>query len=301
LWGLKIEASEWNTEGLPASSKFDRGAGSVSQLAASEEAQPAMSMMSPSYSGQSKAAVESSHPRHIKFEDEPEYILSLLTPVELARREIVRLIGYNHIADMSGRMALDRELATVLPSPHALWNHYAAKLRTAGISMSISDAVREFLKKMPLKVSADGVYLGDLRYDSEALRASGLLNRVARGSSREEWVDGYMLSLCIRHIWVEVDGQLLMLDAMLPIREDEELLYISITELQQWEEARARVRPVFAVHQAASRAEMLDKFEQATGTAWDAGTRRSGRAKKTERAKQEAKEATQHTAARRSA
>ncbi|BEH21230.1 hypothetical protein [Burkholderia pseudomallei] len=301
LWGLKIAASEWSTVGLPASLKIDRGPGSVPRLAASDDAQPAMSMMAPSYSGQSKATVESSHPRHVKFEGEPEYVLSQLVPVELARREIVRVIGYNHTADMSSRMALDRELATVLPSPHALWNHYAAKLRTAGISMSVAEAVREFLKKMPLKVAADGVYLGDLRYDSEALRASGLLNRVAHGSSREEWVDGYMLSLCIRHIWVEVDGQLLMLDAMLPIREDEELLFISVAELQQWEEARARVRPVFAIHQAASKAEMLDMFEQTTGKAWDAGTRRSGRARKTAQAKQEAKEVMRHTAARRSA
>ncbi|MFX1737138.1 hypothetical protein PXJ20_21040 [Paraburkholderia sp. A1RI_3L] len=301
LWGLKLDAMEWTTIGLHASSKVDRGPGSTSQFAASEAAQPAMDEMAPSYSGQSKATVESSHPKNVKFEDEPEYVLSQLVPVELARREIVRLIGYNHTADMSDRMAIDRELANVLPSPHALWNHYAARLRTAGISMSIADAVRTFLKKTPLKVEADGVYLGSLRYDSDELRASGLLNRIVRNSSRAEWVDGYVLSLCIRHIWVEVDGQLLMLDAMLPIREDEELLFISVAELEQWEEARARVKPVFAVQRVAAKGEMRDMFEQATGKAWDAGTRRAGRAKKTAQAKQEAKEAMQHTAARRSA
>lgn len=301
LWGLEVTADEWNTVGLPGSSRFDRGPGSVKQLAASQEAEPAMSVMTPSYSGQSKATVESSHPRNVKFEDAPEYVASQLVPVELARREIAQLIRYNHTADMSDRMALDRELATVLPSPHALWNHYSARLRTAGISMSVADAVREFLKKVPLQVGEDGVYLGDLRYDSDELRACGLLNRVARGATTEKWVDGYILSLCIRHIWVEVGHQLLMLDAMLPIREDDSLLYVSVAELQQWEKARARVNSEFAVHQAASTAEMLDMFEQATGKGWDAGVRRSGRAKKTEQAKQEANEATQHTAARRSA
>lgn len=301
LWGLSVTPDDWNTVGLAPYWKSDRGPASGQRLASSDEAQPTISGMTPSWSGQSKATVESSHPRDVHFEGEPEYILSSLTPVDLARREILRLIDYNHTADMSARMEMDPQLVNVLPSPHALWNHYASRLRTVGKSMSIPNAVREFLKKTSFSVRSDGVYLDARRYDSPELRESGLLGRVIRGAKGEARVDGYIMSLCLRHVWIEVDSRLLMLNAMLTTREDEDLLYVSMAEHEQWREARSVVKSAFVEHAAAWRAEMRDRFEQETGKSWDAGQRRAGRARKTAQSRQEASEVMQHTAARKSA
>jgi hypothetical protein len=211
------------------------------------------------------------------------------------------LIRYNHTADMSARMPMDRELAYVLPTPHEIWKHYAGKLRSSGIPMSIPNAVRAFLKRLPMKVKRDGVYLDDRRYDSKELRASGLLSRVARSSENEMPIDGYILDVNIRHVWVEVDHQIILLDAQLPIRDDPELLFVSIAELRDWESARRKVGSAFRGHKAAAYAESRRQFEKETGKGWDSGIRKPGRAKKTAAARQETREAEQHTSKRKSA
>ncbi|MFL9917968.1 hypothetical protein PQR75_21755 [Paraburkholderia fungorum] len=300
LWGMEVDPDMWVCQGLPLHFKVDRGAGSSEGLIASEDARPPIRNMTPAYAGQSKATVESSHPRQCKSEGEPHYIASNLTPVELARREIHALIRYNHTADMSARMPMDRELAYVLPTPHEIWKHYAGKLRSSGIPMSIPNAVRAFLKRLPMKVKHDGVYLDDRRYDSKELRASGMLSRVARSSENQTPIDGYIFDVNIRHVWVEVDHQIILLDAQLPIRDDPELLFVSIAELRDWEAARRTVGSAFRGHKAAAYAESLRQFETETGKSWDSGTRKPGRARKTAAARQEAREAEQHTSKRKS-
>lgn len=301
LWGVKLNPGEWANEGMPPHLKVDRGPGSSQRLIEVEEARPTIRDMTPSWSGQSKATVESSHPRDVQFEGEPSYFASQLTPVELARREIYALIRYNHTADMSARMAMDRELAFVAPTPHALWSHYSKKLRTSGLPMSIDDAVRAFLTPVMMKARKDGVYLDGRCYNSKVLRESGLLDRIARGNPGEVVVQGYLLDLCIRHVWIEVDHQILLLDAQLAIREDEELLFVSLAELAQWREVRAQVKSAFSVHKAAATAEYLERFEEETGARWDAGSRKSGKAKKSGVARQEELEVHQHTSQRKSA
>ena len=198
-------------------------------------------------------------------------------------------------------MPMDRELSFVMPTPHELWKYYAGKLRTSGVSMSISNAVRTFLTPVTMKAKKDGVYLDDRKYDSKDLRACGLLNRVARLPRQEMLIEGYILDLCIRHVWIEVNHEILLLDAQLPIRGDEELLFVSVAELAQWKDARAEVNSRFEVHRAACYAESLARFEAETGKSWDSGTRKPGRAKKTAAVRQEAREVNQHTSGRKSA
>lgn len=289
------------TQGLPPQYKTDRGPGSSENLNMSSAARPPVRVMTPSYAGQSKATVESSHPRRVKDEDEPHYVASNLTPVELVRREIRALIRYNHTADMSERIPMDRELAFVLPTPHELWKYYDRKLRNSGVPMTISNAVREFLTPIALVCTKDGVYLDSLKYSSEELKMCGLLDRVARLPNHEIPIDGYMVDLCIRYMFVEVDNEIMLLEAQLPIRADEETLYIAITELAQWKAARANVGSRFRVHMPAAYAESLERFEAETGKSWDGGVRRPGRAKKTATARQEASEVKQHTSRRKSA
>lgn len=299
LWGIELKPEEWTNEGIPPHLKVDRGPGSGQHLIEVKEARPIIRNMTQSWSGQSKATVESSHPRDVHFEGEPTYFASQLTPVELAKREIYGLIRYNHTANMSARMQMDRELMDVAPTPYALWSHYAKKLRTSGLPMSIDDAVRAFLTPVRMKVRKDGIYLDDLRYDSNVLRDCGLLDRITRENPESDAVQGYILDLCIRHAWVEIDHQILLLDAQLAIREDEELLFVSLAELSQWNETRAKVDSAFKVHKPAAAAEYTARFEEDTGAQWNAGSRKSGKSKRGAVARQEELEVRQHTSQRR--
>jgi hypothetical protein len=301
LWAVQLEPGDWPSEGLSPHLKVDRGPGASQSLIEIKAARPTIRNIAPSWSGQSKATVESSHPRDVKFEGEPSYIASQLTPVELAKREIYALILYNQSANMSARMGIDRELAFTAPTPLALWRHYDARLRHSGWPMSIDDAVRAFLTPIRLTAKKDGIYLEDRLFHSLELRECGLLDRIARGNETEVFVQGYMLDLCIRHVWAEVDGKILLLDAQLIIREDDELLSISFAELKQWKEARATVNSAFTVHQSAATSEFRGRFERDTKKTWDAGSRKPGRAKRNAVARQEESEARQHTSKRKSA
>lgn len=299
LWGIKIKPEEWPSQGLPAHFKVDRGPGSSLNLVG-DKVKPAIRHLVESWSGQSKATVESSHPRDVKFEGQPTYVVSDYTPVALGRREIVRLVKYNHTADMSARIEIDRDLAFIPPVAHALWKHYDERGRNLGIPISIDDAVRAFLTPIKLKVSKDGVFLDGRRYNSKELRESGLLDRIARSGNRKDVIGGYMMDLCIRHVWVEVDNQLLLLDAQLKIREDDELLYMSFAELEQWNEARSQVNSAFRVHESAASSEIIEHFESQTGDKWQEGRRMYGSPKKGGAARQEVLDVRQHTAQRKS-
>jgi hypothetical protein len=299
LWGIRLKQEEWPSQGLPPHFKVDRGPGSSLNLV-EESVRPVIRNIVESWSGQSKATVESSHPRDVKFEGQPTYVKSDYTPVNLCRREIIRLLKYNQTADMSARMEIDRELAFIPPTPHALWNHYDVRFRNCAIPISIDDAVRAFLTPVKLKASKDGVFLDGRRYDSKGLRECGLLDRIARAGQGEEAVQGYMMDLCVRHIWVEVDRQILLLDAQLKIREDEEKLYISCTELELWKEARSQVDSAFRVHVPAATTHFIERFESATGVKWQEGKRRYGRPKKDPSSRQEVLDVQQHTAKRKS-
>lgn len=300
LWGITLKHGQWANQGLPPHFKVDRGPGSSLSLV-DEDTRPVIRNLVESWSGQSKATVESSHPRGVNFAGEPTYVQSDYTPIGLCRREIYRLIKFNHTADMSARMEIDPELAFVPPTAHALWHHYDARFRNSATPISIDDAVRAFLTPVALTASKDGVCLDGRRYDSRALRQSGLLDQIARGGKGTVALRGYMMDLCIRHVWVEVGREILLLDAQLKIREDEELLFLSFNELAQWNDARSAVKSAFSIHQSAASTEWIGDFESQTDLKWHEGKRRYGRPKKTPSDKQENLDVRQHTGQRKSA
>ena len=73
----------------------------------------------------------------MKIEGQPTFINSNLNPVELAKREIMRLIAFNKSANMEDRIDPDSELANVIPSPNGLWHFYDRLYRNDAQPFSI--------------------------------------------------------------------------------------------------------------------------------------------------------------------
>jgi hypothetical protein len=144
--------------------------------------------------------------------------------------------------------------------------------------MAFEDAVRAFLMPIQVRVQNDGVYYLDQRFDSPKLRDLRLLEKASATHGFE--VKGYMLDVCVRHIWVEAEGQLVEVDAMLSIWDGDEQLFISVVELEQIQRLRRESASGFRVHTQAARSEVHEDFEEQTGKAFDQGTRKSGRAKR---------------------
>ena len=301
LFGVIIMPDEWPNEGLSGHFGIDRGPGARRNLVEEHEKRFPIKDMAPSWFGQSKATVESSHPREVKIDGQPTFMKSDFTPVELAKREIMRLLKFNQSANMEGRFEPDSELAFVPPTPIGLWNHYDKLFRNDAMPISIDEAVRTFLTPIELSLRDDGVWLDQRRYISDELRATGILEGVARTGETGVKINGYVLDMCVRHVWVEVNGRLLQLEAILRIRGDEETLWMSFAELEQWQDARRKVKSAFYVHRDAVSSDFMRRFKENTGKEWDSAERRAGKPKRDATAKQEEVEARQATSARRAA
>lgn len=289
LFGVTLERGEWNSVGLPPHLDLDRGPGARRDLIKELQERIPIKGLAPSYSGQSKATVESSHPRQVKSEGKPRFVQSNLTPVEMVRREITRLLRDNQACYMEDRFDPDSELASVPPNAIGLWDHYDGLYRNDAQPMSIDEAVRTFLTPMEFQLHEDGVYLNGRRYTSADLEAMDLIT-----DQTATRIQGYVLDMCVRHVWVEVRGRLYMLEAKLRIRGDDETLWMSLAELEQWDEARRKIKSEFSVHQHAASSEYMDRFEKDTGKPWNSGSSKPGKPKRDATARQEEAEALEH-------
>ena len=280
LFGIPYAKGEWENQGFSGHFGIDRGPGARRDLIQAIEQRFPIRDMAPSWSGQSKATVESSHPRDVKIEGQPTYIQSALTPIELARREIIALMQYNNGADMSDRIDPDSDLASIPPTPTGLWAYYDRIFRNDAQPMRIDDAIRTFLTPTEFQLRDDGVYLQGRRYFAQELEESEEFATYAASSAAPTKIHGYVLDMCIRYIWIELNGRLIQLNARLRIRGDEDTLWMSLAELGQWDEARRKVMSAFRVHQNANASDFKQRFKETTGKSWDAGQRKTGNPKR---------------------
>ncbi len=171
-----------------------------------------------------------------------------------------------------------------------MWNALDERGRNDGYQLSFDDAVRSFLTVIKVTVQGDGIYLYGQRYDSDALRSTGLLDRVARSQRIE--INAYLLEACVRHIWIEENGRIIELDLQVAIRVGNEVLYLSLSQLKEIDRLRKIDNASFKEHRNAVGSDIRERFEDNTGQKWDSGSRRSGRPKRgTQTARKEAIEA----------
>lgn len=301
LFGIKIEHKHWPSEGVPGFLSLDRGPGASKSLQADLISKMPIREIAPSWAAQSKATVESSHPRSVHVDGAPHYLQSELTPVQLAKQEIYRLLNYNRTADMSERFQPVGDLAFVPPDPISLWDYYDRRFRNDALPMSIAEAVRAFLIPVELTVTEKGVWLLEQCYRSDEFRKTGLLDKLKRSPQTTLTLKGYMLEMAVRHVWVEYEGRLFMLDAKLRLRDDQELLDLSHEELKQWHDARQVMASAFAPHQHAATVETMQAFEADVGKPFGASKLRRGKPKKGALAQREIDEARQYVSGRKRA
>jgi len=279
LLGLRIDAEEWPVEGMPAELIVDRGPGSTPRAAAVEvDAGPAIQGVAPVYSGQSKATIEASNPKKVKVGGKPGHVASNMSLMDLVKREILRTVADCDAIRVTWRLTPDLVAKGTRASPLGLWSALTAVGRNDAIPMTFEQAVRSYLTKVVFKIKADGVYLHGQRYDSPALRKTGVLKGLR--SNKQATLEGYALDMCVRHAWVETRGGLIEVDAQLPLRDDDSQLFISLSELQKIDDVRRSLDADMVEHSDAVRAHAEVRFKEETGRSWHDGRRRSGRPKR---------------------
>ena len=277
LLGMKIDDNEWPCIGLPGRLIVDRGPGAAEGIQG-ERALIPWRELTASYSPLDKATVESSHPRNTQTEGKPQTFHSAFTLIGAVKEIIRRAIKDNWQSDASNRMTPEMIRDGVMPNPMGVWEWLDRRARTSGERISFEEAVRTFLSPVEFTATRDFVKLQARRFGSDALEEIGFRRTLPPGQTVR--VTGYAMNFCVRHAWVDVAHRLVEVDALLPIRDNDKQLYVSIDYL-------IREKQKLAVTQAAQRklglAEELkynEECEQATGKRPGAGRWVAGKPKR---------------------
>lgn len=274
LFGMKIAEDEWPSFGLPRTLVFDRGPAAPMKA---DEAKTWLSRLelTPTHDGQAKAAVESSHPRKKKNKDQPTYRHSDFNFVEMSRAHIYQVLKDNKNSDASARMTPEMWMLNFTPTPVNVWKYWDQRGRNLGRATSIQEAVREFLDTYTATIRRDGVYFLERRYNAESLIATGVFDLVARRGSIK--VKTYVLTMCVRHIWIEVEGVIHELNFVLTAGAIPASNDISIYELEDIYDARLAARRKFKAEQGPIDQDLNDRFAEDVGKRWGSGVTKLGR------------------------
>lgn len=283
LFGIEIHQDDWPSIGLSPHVINDRGPGSTNKAdLAAECLGPVIKEMAPSYSGQSKASIETSHPKKVKRKGKPQYLETRLTIPQIAVQEIYRTIADNQCLDVSDRLNNLALIDHVFASPVSLWRYLDSKGRNVAIPTVFDEAVRACLTPIRVTVHDSAVYYLDSRYESDELSESGILQE-AHNDGRFE-LAGYMLDVCVRHVWVDTGDKLIQVDAMLGVRDGYEQLYRSNLEMEQIAQIRKDAKLELKTHREAARAQYEAEFEEFTGMPFGQGVLKAGRPKRSKAA-----------------
>ncbi|WP_245706730.1 transposase [Pseudomonas moorei] len=277
LFGMEIKPGEWPCVGLSGGVVFDRGPG------AGLKCEPEINWLgsfelTPVYSGQSKATVESSHPRDKKSFEQPTYFHSKLNFVEMAKREIFQVLWDNHTSDAGRRMSEEMLLTGFKPTPHNIWNYLDSRCRNSSIGMPFDTAVRTFLTQHSAMIQKDAVYFYGRKYRSQALMNTRVFDRVARNGAIK--ITAFAMTMCVRHIWVEVEGVLFELDIVRSASTLPGSIDISLQDLKEIDTMRRAGAAALREERPAMQQEYIDRFNRNTGEEWGSGVRKLGRAGK---------------------
>jgi hypothetical protein len=193
----------------------------------------------------------------------------------MSRQEILQAIEDNRSSDASHRMDDDMYRAGIKPTPLGIFNYYDVIGRNSCISMEFDTAVRSFLKTCPACVRRDAVYLYGRKYRSPELEASGIFDLAARNGVIN--VSVFVLTMCVRHIWVEFNGVLYELEFVRPASAHSGMADISLRDLQEIDQLRRNANADHREEKSAIQQFYGQKIKSLTGKERDAGERKLGR------------------------
>jgi hypothetical protein len=282
IYGIPEENLNWIMHGIPANFISDRGPAGHRGIAERLEQAFPIKTIAPSYTGQAKASVESTHPRDTKLEGAPSYVQSNHNVINMVKREIFRAVAKNHSKNIAPRLSdqaiRDFTAEGRVATPHHYWDYLTKRLRTSARELTLEMAVRAFWTPTELEVDLDGVKLRHRHYTSKEFKDSGFLGKL--GKVEGLTIRAYTLSLCLRYVWVEVNGKLIELEAATRIRIDDEEKLVPLSELEETARQLRKLvgKSKISAEAAIGRAEI--DFEAVTGKPWNSGTRKPGTPKK---------------------
>jgi hypothetical protein len=299
LLGLKLKDG---AKGVSPHMVTDRGPGATAGgLPRDPEVLPVVRQLTPSYSGKSKAIVETSNPKTPSDDEAPSFRRSDLTTVALARREFGNLLAYNELTQVANRVDPELEHRVSRLSPSGVWAAMDSVGRNDAVQVSFEAAVRAYLDLVPAKLKDSYLEMVGRRYYSKFEVFMDALSAV-KGGGHQIDVKVYVLTCCIRHVWFEWKGRLVQLDVRYPTPVSREVMDMSLEEAVEFDAHMRRRIKDHEEHKRGARIYFEQDFKEQIGDELVSGSRVAGRAKRGSAvARQEAKEAKYSAAGRKSA
>lgn len=283
LYGISVGKLNWVMKGLPPTFTSDRGPAGHRNLAIELEEQFPIKSITPSYSGQTNAFVEANHPREVQLAGAPSYVQSELDVIQMMKHEVLRACSTNHSKDISGRLR-DEDIIQfskegLVSTPHHYWTYLENRCRTSARSLSLEQAVRAFWTPTTFKTDRYGIAHRHRSYKSNEFLESAFYRR-CQGAGPVT-VNGYMLSLIVRYIFVEVDGRLMELEPSLKTRTGDDSFEVTLSDLNEVEKTLATLKSRTRAAASAARGRFAQDCLEETGEMPNDGIRRRGKPKKT--------------------
>lgn len=274
ILGLTIEEDDWLGNGLAADFKTDGGPGRSAKLGLTNEARA----RTPAYTPQSNSTIESRHERQKAVKGAPEFRASKLTPIEMARRELKRLITQTRTSSAEARVTIDM-VGEGVRTPRDIWKYLDAQMRNDAQAIEFDQAVRRFLVPVEFNIEGGRIKLHGLPYNSHAFQATATCRRLKNLKGGK--LEGYVLEIAVRKAWVVVEGShIVEVDVQLPIRVQSNELYLSLSELESYKSMRSSAEYSRKEGKPAEDDLAIQEFEEQTGASWGGGTTLRGTAKR---------------------
>jgi len=274
LIGYPITDEEWPGYGLSPQLALDRGPGAHKRALDKMKSLFLWRSMSPSNAPQSNATAESRHDRSPTIHGAPSYKVSKHTPIEMFRWYVERMMKRNRSSSALARVSVD-QLIDRETTPLAMYRDMLARARTDAQPIPIDLAVSTLLPPVNFHVKDDALMLGPVRYSSNDFMSSDTGHHLRKLNGQA--LRGHSLSLTSRYAWVEADGQPMMVQALLPFRDGQEQLYLSLAELEQLAIARGQADTALRNALPAEIAASEERYEAKTGVAAAVVSRKKGR------------------------
>ena len=277
IFGLTFSDEQWPALGLPMDVIGDRGphAGDT-RMFGSASTSPVIREITPSYDGQAKAIIESSHPREGHIDAPPSHLLSNLTTFQMARREVYQLLKDNETSDVSDRLTPEMVAQDVIGTPIGMFQFLQLRGRSNAIPMSIQDAIRSYLDPVTFTFDRNGLHLKRQPFRCEALQ--NYPNVVRSAAQKRIEIKGFVYPVALRMAWIEINGKIEEVHAILRINDDKAQLELTLSELIELEEAKKAAASSMLEHKAATASSLEEDYKRQTGLDWKNGQRRAGKA-----------------------
>jgi len=275
LFGIPLTEEDWPAIGASPFDITDQGPGATKEGAAKDAPfQPPIRQITPVRSGQSNAVAESVHPKPIKDEEGPHFLVSNKTASQLIVRALLSAKKKNLTINTERALTDDIFGSVTGLSPRDVWVELAERGRSDAIHMDFDDAVRQYLIPTDVVAHDGSIHLHRSRFNSGDLQESGYFDTIS--STQRIPVQGYVLEGCLRHIWVDIKGRMYQLDRILGRRVGNRFVNITLAELQQKSEELTRKESEHREVRSATQAAVEEEYRGVTGKNWSAARRVKG-------------------------